>query len=105
MLMIYMKMHRTENGEILALCDEELLGKVFTEGNKELDLKLYSDFYNGEKKDEKDAESEIFEMDISSANVVGERSVSIFINNGIAKNEEVMRIGTIPFIQIYKIRA
>ncbi len=103
--MIYMKKHTTENGEILALCDEELLGKVFSEGNRELDLNLYSDFYKGDIKEEKEAESEIFEMDISSANVVGDRSVSIFINNRIAKNEEVMRIGDIPFIQIYKIKS
>ena len=42
------KVHRTKDGRlILALCDSELLGKVFVEGDVKLDLT--TDFYQGEE--------------------------------------------------------
>ena len=50
--MILVKVHETPNGKLIAVCDEELLGKRYEEGNKELDLVRYSDFYRGEREDE-----------------------------------------------------
>ncbi len=103
--MIYAKTHTTESGTILAMCDSELLGTIVKSGEKEIDLKKYAGFYSGEKVDEETAEKILSEnMDFYSANVVGNRSVVIFIKNGIVKKENVMKIGSVPYAQIYRVK-
>ena len=45
------KVHKNTEGQILlAICDDDLIGKKFEEGNLQLDLS--SDFYKGEEKSE-----------------------------------------------------
>ena len=46
--MIFIKKHAAEHGIILAMCDEELMGKVLKAGKLVLDLDKYASFYNGE---------------------------------------------------------
>ena len=75
--MIYFKGHETDKGTIIAMCDEELLGRVLKEGKRELDLEKYSGFYNEELITEQEAKSRIKD-DLYTANVVGKRSVQIF---------------------------
>jgi hypothetical protein len=42
---MYVKIHKTENKDIVAVCDEDLLGKKFEE--KELILDVSEEFYKG----------------------------------------------------------
>jgi hypothetical protein len=99
--MIYFKGHETDKGTIIAMCDEELLGRVLKEGKRELDLEKYSGFYNEELITEQEAKSRIKD-DLYTANVVGKRSVQIFIEKGLAQKSDVMTIQKVPFIQIFK---
>ena len=100
-MMMYLKVHKTEKGEMIALCDQEVLGKVLKEGKKEMDLKTYSDFYKGALVDKKQASATINAAQIYSANVVGEESVELLVEIGIVDREQIMKIGNVPFVHIY----
>ncbi|MGB9732409.1 MAG: DUF424 family protein [Candidatus Micrarchaeia archaeon] len=99
--MIYFKRYPTEHGYIIAMCDEELIGKVIKEGKIEIDLEKYANFYKGELL--KEEEIEISPDEIYSANIIGERSAKIIVKKGLAKEEEIKKVAGIPFVQIFKI--
>ncbi len=99
--MIYFKAHETDKGMIIAMCDEELLGRAFSEGKRELDLKKYAEFYNGELVTEQEAKARIKD-DLYTANIVGKRSVEIFIEKGLAQKSDVITVQKVPFIQVFK---
>jgi len=101
--MIFLKEYSTENGSILAMCDEELIGKVLKSGKLVIDLDKYASFYKGDLISEEDAAKAISSEEIYSANIVGERSISIVIKNGLVDEKDVMLVGKVPFVQIYKI--
>ena len=101
--MIYFKEYETDKGLIVAMCDEELLGRILTDGRRELDLKMYSGFYKGELVTEDSARSRISMEELYTANVVGKRSVRIFIEKGLAQESDVLTIQDIPFIHIFRI--
>lgn len=101
--MIYVRIHHTDKGMMVAMCDEELIGKVFTEGAKEINLKDYADFYKGELVDEEKALSMIDERSLYSANVVGKRAVKQIIKKGLAKQAQVAKISGVQVVQVYMI--
>ncbi|MEM3181290.1 MAG: DUF424 family protein [Candidatus Micrarchaeaceae archaeon] len=101
--MIYLKKHETQNGYIFAACDEELIGRKYEEGKRQLDLETYAGFYKGEKLDEKSAEEVISKAKIYSANVVGKRSVGIFVKHGLVNKESIIEIEGIPCAQIFNL--
>ena len=100
--MIYIKKHATPQGLLLAMCDEELLGKVFASGKMQLDLDKYADFYRGELVAEAQASDGTSGEDIYSANIVGERAVAVMLNRGMVKKADVKMVGRVPFVQIFK---
>ncbi|MGC9037677.1 MAG: DUF424 family protein [Candidatus Micrarchaeia archaeon] len=100
---IYVKVYEMQQGTMLAMCDEELIGMQLKEGARIMDLKTYSKFYVGEKKSEKEVEEIVSKAKIYSANVVGERAVGVLIKMGIVKEEEVMRIQQVPFVHLYSV--
>jgi len=99
--MIYFKRYKTEHGDVIAMCDEELIGKIIKEGKIEIDLNKYSSFYKGELLKEEDVEALI--GDIYSANIVGERSTKIIIKKGLANENEVRKVNGVPLLQLFKI--
>lgn len=44
---VYLRIHRSHNREVLALCDESLLGQVIF--NEKAQMKVPTDFYRGQK--------------------------------------------------------
>lgn len=91
------KIHSTHDGKkIVAICDNNLLGKRFVEGNKQLDLT--GDFYRGEEKGEK----EIMQL-LSNAyvvNFVGVGSVGFGKRIKIVSSENVIVVDNIPHAQV-----
>ena len=85
------------------MCDEELIGKIFREGEAVIDLQKYKNFYIGEKMDEKEIK-EILDDEITSINAVGERSVNLLINNSLATKKDVKRVNGIAMLQIFFIK-
>ena len=89
------KVHKRADKTIVAVCDDDLLGKKFEQG--ELQLDLTSDFYKGDKIDEKETGDLIRNADI--VNLVGEKAVKLGIQEGIIEEDHIIKIDNIPHAQ------
>ncbi|MBI5035804.1 DUF424 domain-containing protein [Candidatus Micrarchaeota archaeon] len=85
--------------KVLALCDRDLLGKVFSEGECVLDLKTYRAFYEGERLDEAKAIEWLGEA--RNANVVGEKAVACAKKVFSVSGSAVRSINGVPHLQVY----
>lgn len=81
---------------VIAICDSNLIGKNFEEGQKQ--LKINEHFFKGEEK----TEQEVLEtIELGSAedytfNIVGEQSIKVALKSGLIKEEGIIRIQDIP---------
>ena len=90
------KLHKTTEGNrIVAVCDNELVGKRFEEGKLQLDLT--SNFYKGEEK--KDEEIIKLVNVPCVLNIVGERSINFFLKLGKIDKNKILRIKDVPHAQ------
>lgn len=90
------KIHKTQDRKkVVAVCDEELIGKKFEEKNIYLDLS--SDFYNGGKKSEEET-TKAFD-DAYIVNMVGEKAVDLGKKAGIILEDNVLHVQKIPHAQ------
>jgi len=95
------KKHKTkDNRLILAICDKELLGKKFEEGEKQLDLS--SDFYKGNETKEEEIKKLFLVAYI--INIVGKKSIELALQENIISKEDVIFIKNIPHIQAIVIK-
>jgi hypothetical protein len=99
--MIYFKSYLTEHGSVVAMCDEELMGRVLRSGKLVLDLERYASFYKGELLAEAEAAGRISSERIYSANIVGERSVGIMVKFGLVAPDDVRLVENVPFVQLF----
>lgn len=102
--MLYIKKHETDKGDIIAICDQSAMGKVHRDKKSGivLDLLKYADFYRGELMEYAKAKEFFDPSELYSANVVGEESVKLVLEAGIAVQDEIKEVNGIPFVQIYK---
>lgn len=98
---MYVRIHETPQGRIVAACDRELLGSVLDDGNSYLDLRAYRSFYEGELADEKALESAL--SGFKSANLVGKRAVGVALALKLAEKASIIYINKTPHIQLYNI--
>lgn len=89
------KLHESENGTVVAVCDSDLIGQKFEDGDLQLDLT--SDFYKGEEK----ADGEIGDLlrNAYVLNIVGEKSVALALKEGIIDEANIKNISGVPYIQ------
>jgi len=100
--MIYVNKFDTAKGIMIAMCDEELIGRVLREGKVEIDLKQYGSFYKGVLVNEIEAEKYVTEK-VYSANVVGERSVNILLEKGIVKKDQVRKCEGVSYVHLFRV--
>ena len=89
--MILLRKYRDNYGYVLVLCDKDLYGKKFEEGEFVLEL---NEFFKGnerEKIDEKDFE------DIYFIYAVGEGSINILKEKRIIEEKDIKKIAGIPY--------
>lgn len=93
---MYIKIHNSYR-TVVAICDSELIGKIFEEGKKQLDIR--ETFYKGEKKTEKEIEEMMidFAKEDATFNIVGKKSTETALKAGIIGKEGVMKIQGIPY--------
>ena len=89
------KLHKKDNRVVAAVCDKEIFGKKFEEG--ELQIDLSSSFYAGRESDEVNAGDVMRNADM--INVVGEKSVNCAISEGLIDRCQVKKIAGIPYAQ------
>ena len=90
------KVHRTSEGrKIISICDKEIIGEKFHEKNLQLDLS--SDFYEGEEKTEDEIKKLVEGGYI--LNIAGEKSVGFCLKQGWISKNNIIRIKKIPHAQ------
>jgi hypothetical protein len=90
------KIHKSYR-DVVAICDSDLIGKTFEEGNRILEVR--ESFYNGEELDEKKTIELMKSLDKEDAtfNIVGKESVNAALKAGIISKEGIKAVQGIPF--------
>ena len=96
--MIYVKRSVNPNSEVVAFCDEDLIGKTFKEKN--LKLEITERFYKGELMEDEDAV--LLMKNSRSINIVGKHSIEITIKANIIKKGNVIKIKNIPHALVFE---
>jgi len=92
---VIVKINERKEGSIIAVVDKELIGKIFEEG--ELQLDLSSNFYKGEEM----LSEEVGDLmrNAYGLNLVGERTIKLAIEEGIIEESVVKTIAGIRYYQ------
>jgi uncharacterized protein len=93
------KKHDIGNNTILAVCDKEHLGKTFEDGK--ISFVASKKFYGGTEISEEELLSLLDEA--SSANLFGNKCVSIAQKKGLISEHSVILISKVKHAQIYKL--
>ncbi len=81
----------TPEGLLVSVCDADCLGETFEEGPVSIDVT--EDFYGGDEAEQATEEAVVDSlMRATTANIVGERAVSVAIEAGIVDEEHVLEI-------------
>jgi hypothetical protein len=85
---------------VVAVCDSDLIGRKFQEGNKIIDVR--ESFYTGEEKSEQEilADMKFLAREDATFNIVGEKSVSLALKAGLITKEGIKKVQGIPFALI-----
>ena len=93
---MYLKSYSVNKETLVAVCDSELIGHIFCEG--ELHLSVNEDFFKGRPADENEVKKALENATI--ANLVGEQSVTCGIDSGMVDKHCVITIDGIPHAQM-----
>ncbi len=96
---MYMKKYDTEGQIIVAVCDKDIIGKKFREG--ELVLKLEEAFYKGNETCNEEVKEALMEATI--ANLSGKKSIACAVDCGCIDPDTVVFIEGIPHAQMVRI--
>jgi len=92
---MHIKIHESYR-KIVALCDESLIGKTFTEGIKQIEVR--PNFFNGEKTSKKEAIKTLQDMNKEDATffIVGKESVQTALDAKVISKKGIMNIEEVP---------
>ncbi|HLC79311.1 MAG TPA: DUF424 family protein [archaeon] len=96
---LFCKLHSTQNSTVLACCDEDVLGKNFSD--EKYDVSVDEHFYKGEKV----GEEQMIELLASSdsINLFGKESVAVAIKQGFISKSDIIRIAGVEHAIIIKV--
>jgi len=97
---MYLKVHATPAGRMVALCDAELLGRVLADGSRRLDLQSHRGFYAGRRVSPQEAASAL--RGAENANIVGARSLRAAAQAGLDTSAAISIAG-VPHLQVYRL--
>ncbi len=84
-----LKVYRVKGEIVVAVCDSEIVGKTFREGDLKIEVK--ESFYGDKEVDEEEVRKALRIATI--ANITGKRAVQLAIEMGIIDRENVLKIG------------
>ncbi|MFB1064311.1 DUF424 domain-containing protein [Natrinema sp. H-ect4] len=90
----------TAEGVLVAVCDEEVLGETFEEG--ELSLTVTEEFYGGDEVDENAVVESLARAAV--ANIVGTRAVELAVEEGFVDEANVLEVGTTLHAQLLQMQ-
>jgi hypothetical protein len=93
------KIHKSYR-EVVAVCDKELLGRQFEQGNRILDVR--ESFYNGEEKEEAEMikTMKFYASEDATFSIVGKKACQAALKAGIISKEGIKNVQGIPFALI-----
>ena len=92
---MHIKIHESYR-TIVAVADNDLIGKTFEEGIKQIEVR--SNFFEGEEKNKEEIIKILQEMNQEDAifNIVGKESVQTALEAGIIKEHGIIKIDKVP---------
>jgi len=96
---MFMKKYETDGKVIVAVCDSDIIGKKFKEGN--LVLKLEESFYKGCEACEAEVKEAL--ACASIANIAGKRSIACAVDCELIDPDTVIYIDGIPHAQMVQL--
>ena len=96
----YIKIYESLQGKIIALCDEDLLGKTIEQESLRFNI---GEFYKGELVDISEIDKGLFE-NVSSIHAIGENVIKRLLDIGIISDDDLNKIkciGNIPILLIF----
>jgi hypothetical protein len=99
MASVYLRVQKTHDHILVAVCDEALLGKVLVDGD--LEFNVSKDFYGGQLVDVDTYLEQVKAATI--VNMVGQKSVEAAINAGIVHKQAILYIDGHPHAQWIKL--
>jgi len=93
---MFVKVHELNGRKVVAICDEDLIGKKFTDKN--LQINVSETFYHGEKK----TDEEVLKLmnDSPNLNLVGMRTIKLALEGNIIKKGDILKIKKVPHAQV-----
>jgi len=81
---------------IVAVCDEDLIGKKFEEGNKQLDLT--GTFFKGKEKTREEVIEIVRDAQTEDAifNIAGKESCALLKELGVISDEGILYVDSVP---------
>lgn len=89
---------QTPEGLLVAVCDPEILGETFEEG--EITLAVTEEFYGGEEVEESSVVDSLARATV--ANIVGTRAVELAIEEGFIEEANVLEVGATRHAQLLR---
>lgn len=94
-----MKLHETDEGVVAAVCDAELLGRKFEEGDVVLHVK--SSFFGGERASASEVARAVRKC--LTANIVGEKAVSALVREGVISEDGVLEVAGQKHAHVFRL--
>lgn len=88
----------TPEGLLVAVCDREVLGETFKSG--EFTLTVTEEFYGGDDAGEQEVANSLARATV--ANIVGEKSVDLAVDEGIVDEANVLEVGETVHAQLLR---
>jgi uncharacterized protein len=95
---MFLKIHRSpDTGDVVAVCDRELINTTIH--HEKMTIIISESFYGSAPVTETEVREALKRA--GSANLIGERTISLAIEMGLLTRDGCIMIGKIPHAQIY----
>lgn len=92
---MYVKIHKAQHGDVVAVCDEELIGKTIKD--KKHTVTISEQFYKGERM--KEQAVIMILKDAKNINLIGKKTIALGLKIGVITRENVVMIAGVPHAQ------
>jgi uncharacterized protein len=96
---MFLKVHRTSDGEIVAACDRELLNTTLV--HRDVEVCISEGFYGNSPATEEEVRAALARA--SNANLFGRRTVEVAIACGAVDRGCVILVGGVPHAQVFRL--
>ncbi len=96
---MFLKIHRSpQNGDVVAVCDAELLNTTISDG--EIEVHITESFYGNCRASENEVREALTRAE--NANLMGERTVTLAIDMGLVTRSGCIMINNVPHALIFR---